>query len=192
MKSRKVRVTNPIDGGQVTVTIDWFVKGDFVDTLDFQNELKTVRGKVIVEGKPLIISAMDLWVEQKFVVELENGRQMWVQSGDATLATVSAVNSKIAHRFQTSETQTRYDARCQCDFWLCNGLAQQGPLNSKPVSGEVVWADSPEEAHDILMNSGNGWEWVEIIDEDKCRIYPNPVVKEPWNLPKDHEVYCPF
>jgi len=100
----------------------------------------------------------------------------------------------IAHRKQTSENQTKFWGRCQCKFWLSNGASHQGPLRSRPVCSEPVWATSPQEAHKILTASDD-YQWVIIYDRpeerDRLQLWPE-VISKPWDLPEDDPNYCPF
>lgn len=87
--------------------------------------------------------------------------------------------------------QPKWFVRAQCNFWLCNGLTHNGPLNSKPVAGLRVYADTAKEAHELVEATGD-YEWAKVYEDQEYTKPAYPVVVDPTTLPKDHPDYCPF
>ena len=86
MKKLRKLVTHPLDGGKTYAYCQGYEVGDTVEVYLNNYSGPLVKGVVIDVGKPFVVSAMDLWIEHRVLVQLiDDGRKQVFNSGDVGL-----------------------------------------------------------------------------------------------------------
>lgn len=82
MNTVSVVVTNPIDGGKAEAFYSQYDVGETVRAIRYTDFTIREALVVAVDDEPSIISAFDLWVEQRLIVQFRDGVFQKMYAGD--------------------------------------------------------------------------------------------------------------